>query len=107
MCPLSTVCVCHCVLVCASVCYYMLMHVLTCDLAGVVVGDVIVSAAVLQLLLLLQQCHAHQMEHLFTHREITQFTQLQKHHTLGIYWSFSCQRTTASLKGHNEENIPT
>lgn len=45
--------------------------VLTGDLAGVVEGDVIVSAAALQLLLLLQQGHAHQVEHLYTHRECT------------------------------------
>lgn len=45
--------------------------VLTSDLAGVVEGDVIVSGAALQLLLLLQQGHAHQVEHLYTHREST------------------------------------
>ncbi len=44
-----------------------LVCVLTCDLAGIVEGDVIVATVVLQLLLFLQQSHAHQVEHLYTH----------------------------------------
>lgn len=40
--------------------------VLTCDLACVVKGDVILSAAAVQLLLLFQQGQAHQMQHLYT-----------------------------------------
>lgn len=42
------------------------VSVLTRDLAGVVEGDIL-ATAVFQLLLLLQQSHAHEVEHLQEH----------------------------------------
>lgn len=55
--------------------YTVSSAVLTADLAAVAEGDVLTGSHVLQLLLLLQQCHGHQVEHLSIAQSTSQSSQ--------------------------------